>query len=87
MNLVSRQTYLKINELTGKIEKLYQIEGQTNSLYSESKGLYEAVESGLLSIQTAWNASTGQFDVSKINKKMAECNQKRMEGKERKYRK
>ena len=73
---------LKINELTGKIEKLYQIEGQTNSLYSESKGLYEAVESGLLSIQTAWNASTGQFDVSKINKKWR--NVIRNEWKERK---
>lgn len=73
---------LKINELTGKIEKLYQIEGQTNSLYSESKGLYEAVESGLLSIQIAWNASTGQFDVSKINKKWR--NVIRNEWKERK---
>lgn len=61
---------------------MYQIEGQTNSLYSESKGLYEAVESGLLSIQTAWNASTGQFDVSKINKKWR--NVIRNEWKERK---
>ena len=44
--------------------------------------MYEAVESGLLSIQTAWNASTGQFDVSKINKKWR--NVIRNEWKERK---
>lgn len=57
----------KIKNLEEKIQKLYQIETQTNSLYSDAESLYESVESGITAIKKSWDASLGEFDISGID--------------------
>jgi len=57
----------KIKDLEEKIQKLYQIETQTNSLYSDAESLYESVESGITAIKKSWDASLGEFDISGID--------------------
>lgn len=66
-NLIIQLNDKKIKDLEEKIQKLYQIETQTNSLYSDAESLYSSTESGITAIKKAWNASLGEFDVSGID--------------------
>lgn len=56
------QNQTLIEELNEKIQKLYDIENTTTSLFSESITLYDTVNEGIVAIQKSWNG-TG-FSVS-----------------------
>lgn len=56
------QNQTLIEELNEKIQKLYDIENTTTSLFSESITLYDTVNEGIVAIQKSWN-ETG-FSVS-----------------------
>lgn len=56
------QNQTLIEELNEKIQKLYDIENTTASLFSESITLYDTVNEGIVAIQKSWNG-TG-FSVS-----------------------
>ena len=56
------QNQTVIDELNEKIQKLYDIENTTASLFSESITLYDTVNEGIVAIQKSWNG-TG-FSVS-----------------------
>ena len=56
------QNQTLIDELNEKIQKLYDIENTTASLFSESITLYDTVNEGIVAIQKGWNG-TG-FSVS-----------------------
>lgn len=56
------QNQTLIEELNEKIQKLYDIENTTASLFSESITLYDTVNEGIVAIQKGWNG-TG-FSVS-----------------------
>lgn len=54
-NLIIQLNDRKIEDLEEKIQKLYQIETQTNSLYSDAEALYSSVESGITAIKKSWD--------------------------------
>lgn len=53
-----------ISNLEGKIERLYEMEHKTSSLFSDAEPLYCAAERGMVELKQAWNSSIGQFRVS-----------------------
>lgn len=61
------QNQTLIDELNEKIQKLYDIENTTASLFSQSGALYEAITDGILAVQKSWNSSTGKFTVTNVN--------------------
>lgn len=63
-NLIIQLNDRKIEDLEEKIQKLYQIETQTNSLYSDAESLYSSVESGITAINKSWDASLGEFNIT-----------------------
>lgn len=63
-NLIIQLNDRKIEDLEEKIQKLYQIETQTNSLYSDAEALYSSVESGITAIKKSWDASVGEFNIT-----------------------
>lgn len=61
------QNQTLIDELNEKIQKLYDIENTTASLFSQAGALYEAITDGILTVQKSWNSSTGEFTVTNVN--------------------
>lgn len=61
------QNQTLIDELNEKIQKLYDIENATASLFSQSGALYEAITDGILAVQKSWNSSTTEFTVTNVN--------------------
>lgn len=66
-NLIIQLNDRKIEDLEEKIQKLYQIETQTNSLYSDTESLYSSVESGITAIKKSWDTSLGEFNIAGID--------------------
>lgn len=56
-----------IDELNAKIQKLYDIENNTASLFIEANAIYEVVAAGILFVQKSWNSSVGGFTVNNVN--------------------
>lgn len=57
----------QIQELEEKLQKLYDIENQTSSLFDSAEPLYSATASGVSAIKSAWNPATGQFSTAGID--------------------
>lgn len=56
-----------IDELNEKIQKLYDIENGTSSLFTEANALYEAVNEGISIIRKSWNPSISGFTLTSAN--------------------
>lgn len=56
-----------IAEQQEKIEKLYRIEAETSSLFTNADSLYSAVSDGIRAIGNGWNGAAGQFEVTKTD--------------------
>lgn len=66
-NFIIQLNDRKIEDLEEKIQKLYQIETQTNSLYSDTESLCSSVESGITAIKKSWDTSLGEFNIAGID--------------------
>ncbi|MBP1046608.1 hypothetical protein I6N96_09940 [Enterococcus sp. BWM-S5] len=67
------QAYMRMQEGIGKLEEklndLYSFDAKSTGIFSEVEANLDNLEQGLSAIEncTAWNPSTGTFDISKLN--------------------